>query len=331
MDPKVIFDFERPIRELEDQLETLSRHAADSDMDFLTEITSLRSKIEETKKRVYANLTEWQKVQLARHPMRPYALDYVTRIFTDFQELHGDRLYADDQAMVCGIARLNGVSVMIISQQKGRTTKENILRNFGMQSPEGYRKALRLMQLAERFSMPIVTFIDTPGAFPGIESEERHIAEAIAVNLRDMASIQTPIISIVIGEGGSGGALGIAVADKVLVLEHAYYSVISPEGCAAILWGDRSKSPEAAKALKLSSHKLVEFGVADEIIGEPLGGANNDYEFTANAVKTALIRNLGELAKLRKEDLPELRCQKFRRLGNFSEKKRCATGEISSF
>ncbi|MDR1401720.1 MAG: acetyl-CoA carboxylase carboxyltransferase subunit alpha [Puniceicoccales bacterium] len=317
MDQKFTLDFERPIHDLSNQLEILNERASISDVDFSEEIASLKKKIEETKRRIYTNLTDWQKVQLARHPLRPYSSDYVSRIFTNFQELHGDRLYADDQAMVCGIGELGGQAVMIITQQKGRTVKENVLRNFGMQNPEGYRKALRLMKLAERFNMPIVTFVDTPGAFPGVESEERHVAEAIAVNLRDIMLIKTPIISVFIGEGGSGGALGIAIADRILVLENAYYSVISPEGCAAILWENKAKAPEAAKALRLSPQNLLKFNVADEIIYEPLGGAHNDYDFTANAIKVALAKNLENLLKIDREDLPNLRYEKFRRLGIF--------------
>ncbi|MDR1413374.1 MAG: acetyl-CoA carboxylase carboxyltransferase subunit alpha [Puniceicoccales bacterium] len=315
MDQKFVLNFEKPIYNLSSQLEILKERASISDVDFSQEIVSLQKKIDATKKKVYANLTDWERVQLARHPLRPYASDYISRIFTGFQELHGDRLYADDQAMVCGIAELDGKAVMIISQQKGRTVKENVMRNFGMQNPEGYRKALRLMKLAERFGLPIVTFIDTPGAFPGVESEERHVAEAIAVNLRDMTSIRSPIISIVIGEGGSGGALGIAVADRILILENAYYSVISPEGCAAILWGNKSKAPEAAKSLRLSPQNLIKFGVADEIIYEPLGGAHNDYDFTANSIKTAISKNLEGLLKFSRESLPASRYEKFRKLG----------------
>ncbi|MDR1432976.1 MAG: acetyl-CoA carboxylase carboxyltransferase subunit alpha [Puniceicoccales bacterium] len=317
MDQKFVFDFEKPIHDLSVQLKALEERASASDVDFSAEIESLKTKIVETRKKVYANLTEWQRVQLSRHPLRPYSSDYIGRIFANFQELHGDRLYADDQSMVCGIGEFGGIAAMIISQQKGRTTKENIARNFGMQNPEGYRKALRLMRLAEKFSMPIVTFVDTPGAFPGVESEERHVAEAIAVNLREMMLIGSPIISVFIGEGGSGGALGIAVSDRVLILENAYYSVISPEGCAAILWNDRAKAPEAAKALRLSPQKLLEFDVADEVICEPLGGAHNDYDFTASAVEAAIAKNLKSLMGLRRETLLDLRYKRFRKFGIF--------------
>ncbi|MDR1595426.1 MAG: acetyl-CoA carboxylase carboxyltransferase subunit alpha [Puniceicoccales bacterium] len=316
-----VLDFEKPIKTLSNQLEVLNERASISDVDFSEEIASLKGKIEQAKKKIYSNLTEWQRVQLARHPMRPYSLDYIGKIFTNFQELHGDRLYADDQSMVCGIGELDTKPIMIIAQQKGRNTKESIVRNFGMQHPEGYRKALRLMKLAARFSMPIVTFVDTPGAFPGIESEERHVAEAIAVNLREMMLIKSPIISVFIGEGGSGGALGIAVADRILILENAYYSVISPEGCAAILWNDRAAAPEAAKALRLSSQKLIELGVVDEIIREPLGGAHNDHDFTADAIKCAVARHLKNLSNVNGETLLKLRYERFRKFGIFETKK----------
>lgn len=320
MNQKFALDFEKPILELSKQLSVLKERAEESHVDFSDEIESLSYKLEETKKQTYSNLTEWQRVQIARHPLRPYSLDYITRIFSEFQELHGDRLYADDQAMVCGVAQLNNMPVAIISQQKGRDIKENLERNFGMQSPEGYRKAMRIMRLAERFNIPIITIIDTAGAFPGIESEERHVAEAIAANLRDMMLIKSPIISIVIGEGGSGGALGIAVSDRILILENAYYSVISPEGCAAILWNDRAKAPEAAKALRLSSEKLLEFGVVEEILPEPLGGAHNDYDATAATIKTGILKHLKELNKYTTDQVLENRYKRFRKLGIFEIK-----------
>lgn len=326
MNQKFALDFEKPILELSKQLSVLKERAEESHVDFSDEIESLSYKLEETKKQTYSNLTEWQRVQIARHPLRPYSLDYITRIFSEFQELHGDRLYADDQAMVCGIARLNNMPVAIISQQKGRDIKENLERNFGMQSPEGYRKAMRIMRLAERFNIPIITIVDTAGAFPGIESEERHVAEAIAANLRDMMLIKSPIISVVIGEGGSGGALGIAVSDRILILENAYYSVISPEGCAAILWNDRAKAPEAAKALRLSSEKLLEFGVVEEILPEPLGGAHNDYDATAATIKTGILKHLKELNKYTTDQLLENRYKRFRKLGIFEIK---TTEELS--
>ncbi|MDR3144604.1 MAG: acetyl-CoA carboxylase carboxyltransferase subunit alpha [Puniceicoccales bacterium] len=325
MEHKVALDFEKPIQDLANQLEILAKRAAESagahsdENDAIAaKMEALKVEMDAAKCKIYKNLTEWQRVQLARHPLRPYALDYVSRIFSDFQELHGDRLYADDQSMVGGIARFGNEFIMVIAQQKGRTIKDNIQRNFGMQNPEGYRKAMRLMKLAARFGMPIVAFVDTPGAFPGIESEERHVAEAIAVNLRDMMLLRTPIIAVVIGEGGSGGALGIAIADRVLVMENSYYSVISPEGCAAILWGDRTKAPEAAEALRLCPQKLVEFGVADEIIEEPLGGAHNDYDGAADAIAEAIGRNLVPLKKLKGDAMLQSRYERFRKIGIFS-------------
>ena len=250
-------EFEKPLLELEKQLDEILQSSQDTDLDFSQEIKAIERKIELTKREVYSDLTSWQKVQLSRHPNRPFSLDYIERIFSDFQPLLGDRLFKEDAAIVGGPAILNGQHVMVLGQQKGRNTEENLKRNFGCPSPEGYRKALRLMKMANRFSMPIVSFVDTPGAFPGIEAEERHIAEAIAVNLREMATFEVPIIAIVIGEGGSGGALGVAVADQVLILENAYYSVISPEGCAAILWKDRSFAENASEALKLDAEQLV--------------------------------------------------------------------------
>ncbi|MDR1256047.1 MAG: acetyl-CoA carboxylase carboxyltransferase subunit alpha [Puniceicoccales bacterium] len=267
-----------------------------------------------------ARLTIWQRIQVARHQNRPYSLDYIGDIFSNFQELHGDRLFADDHSTICGTALFEGMAVMVIAQQKGRTTKEKIFHNFGSPNPEGYRKALRLMQLAARFKLPIITFIDTAGAYPGVGAEERHVAEAIAVNLREMATLATPIISIIIGEGGSGGALGIAVSDCVLILENAYYSVISPEGCAAILWKDRAKAPEAAEALCLSPEKLLNFGIVEEVIGEPSGGAHNDPKAASQTVKEALSRHLHELQKIRPtEKLLSARYERFRKFGAFVE------------
>ena len=318
MEPKFVLEFEKPIAELDKQLDILRERMQSSNVNLELEITNLKQRVAEEKAHIFSNLTPWQRVQIARHPQRPYSLDYITRIFSHFQELHGDRLFADDHSMVCGMATLDHTPVMIIAQQKGRSTKENIYRNFGMQNPEGYRKALRVMRLASRFRMPIITFVDTPGAFPGVESEERHVAEAIAVNLREMMLLETPIISIFIGEGGSGGALGIAVADRVLVLENAYYSVISPEGCAAILWKDRSRASDAANSLQLSSTKLVEFGIADEVIPEPMGGAHTQYDLTADTIKSALLRHLNEL-KVPIPTLLENRYQRFRKLGIFGE------------
>ncbi|MCO5052686.1 MAG: acetyl-CoA carboxylase carboxyltransferase subunit alpha [Verrucomicrobiae bacterium] len=315
-------DFEKPIFELQKKLEELRQHSESHslDVDFETEIEQIQVKIEETRREIYSNLTPWQRVQLARHPLRPYTLDYIKLAFSDFEELHGDRLYADDRAVVGGLAKLGEHRVMVIGTQKGRDTKENILRNFGSAHPEGYRKALRLMRLADKFGLPIITLIDTAGAYPGIASEERHIAEAIAVNLREMMLMEVPIIAAVIGEGGSGGALGIGVAGRVLILENAYYSVISPEGCAAILWKDRAASPKAAEALKITAKHLLELKLVDEIIPEPLGGAHTDPAKTAAALKTAVLRHLEQLSALKPADRLKQRYDKFRAYGYFEEK-----------
>jgi acetyl-CoA carboxylase carboxyl transferase subunit alpha len=284
------------------------------------EVARIEEKIAETRRQIFTNLTAWQRVQLARHPKRPYTLDYLQLAFRDFQELHGDRLYAEDYAMVGGFARLAGHRVMVIGTQKGRDTKENIKRNFGSAHPEGYRKALRLMQLASKFGLPIITIIDTAGAYPGIGAEERHIAEAIAINLREMMVFEVPIIAVVIGEGGSGGALGIGVADRVLILENAYYSVISPEGCAAILWKDRAAAPKAAEALKITATDLLQLGLTDEVIPEPLGGAHNSPPEAAAAFKDCVLKHLDALLKLPVEELLSQRYAKFRAFGHFSEK-----------
>lgn len=308
-------EFEKPLLELEKQLDEILQSSQDTDLDFSQEIKAIEKKIELTKREVYSDLTSWQKVQLSRHPNRPFSLDYIERIFSDFQPLLGDRLFKEDAAIVGGPAILNGQHVMVLGQQKGRNTEENLKRNFGCPSPEGYRKALRLMKMANRFSMPIVSFVDTPGAFPGIEAEERHIAEAIAVNLREMATFEVPIIAIVIGEGGSGGALGVAVADRVLILENAYYSVISPEGCAAILWKDRSFAENASEALKLDAEQLLSFGIVDEIITEPIGGAHADWDEIAESIKKHLIKFVEKMEK--GIDRREERYSKYREMGSF--------------
>ena len=314
-------DFEKPIVELERQLEEWKQKSAEKGVDVSAEMTELEQSIEKTKHEIYSRLTPWQRVQLARHPMRPFTLDYVGQIFPDFIELHGDRHFADDRAMVCGFAKLGPRWVVVIGNQKGRDTKENIARNFGSAHPEGYRKALRLMKLAEKFSLPVVCFIDTPGAYPGIGAEERHIAEAIAVNLREMMTLATPLIATVIGEGGSGGALGIGVADRVLILENAYYSVITPEGCAAILWKDRSASAQAAEALKITATDLKSLGLVDEIVPEPVGGAHRDPEGAAANLKRALETNLAALENLSMEKLLRARYEKFRAMGVFKTAK----------
>ena len=315
-------DFEKPIAELQRKLEELTQHRETHaiGVDFDQEVARMEEKIAETRRQIFSNLTAWQRVQLARHPKRPFTLDYLSATFSDFQELHGDRLFAEDRAMVGGFARLEGHRVVVIGTQKGRDTKENIRRNFGSAHPEGYRKALRLMRLADKFGLPIITLIDTAGAYPGIGAEERHIAEAIAVNLREMMLLEVPIIAVVIGEGGSGGALGIGVADRVLILENAYYSVISPEGCAAILWKDRAAAAKAAGALKITARELLELGLVDEIVPEPLGGAHNDLAATAASLKQYLLSNLEQLCKVPGADLLKARYAKFRAHGHFSEK-----------
>lgn len=312
-------EFEKPLLDLEKQLEEIVKSSHDSDLDFSTEIKAIEKKIEQTKRHVYSDLTPWQKVQLSRHPNRPYSLDYIEKIFSDFEELHGDRSFKDDLAIVGGVARFEGASVMVIAQQKGRNTEDNLKRNFGCPNPEGYRKALRLMNLANKFGLPIISIVDTPGAFPGIGAEERHVAEAIAVNLREMASLKVPIVALVIGEGGSGGALGVAVANKVLILENAYYSVISPEGCAAILWKDRSFSSNAAEALKLDASELLKLGIVDEVIPEPIGGAHRNWDLTSVSISKSIASNLSELSVLSATKLVDQRYDKFRKMGEFTE------------
>jgi acetyl-CoA carboxylase carboxyl transferase subunit alpha len=314
-----VLEFEKPLRELSRQLNELRQRSIETNVDLSAEIRGMELKIEATRKEIYSSLTPWQKVQIARHPRRPYALDYIRAICEGFQEFHGDRQFRDDRAIIGGTAFLEGEAVMIVAQQKGRDPKERIARNFGMPQPEGYRKALRLMRLAEKFRLPVLTFIDTPGAFPGIESEARHVSEAIAVNLREMAMLRTPTISVVVGEGGSGGALGIGVTDRVLILENSYYSVISPEGCAAILWKDGAAAPKAAEALKLSADNLEKLGVVDEVIPEPSGGAHNDPAQAAGALRYALLKHLNDLRALDSARLLDTRYQRFRHLGVFEE------------
>jgi acetyl-CoA carboxylase carboxyl transferase subunit alpha len=314
-------DFERPIFDLERRLEDLKNHSDKHDVDLDPAIKELEAKLRETRRRIYGNLTAWQRVQIARHTQRPFALDYIDRCFANWVELHGDRRFADDKAMPCGLAAFGGQRCVVITHQKGRNTKENVMRNFGCAHPEGYRKALRLMRLGEKFGMPVISLIDTPGAFPGIGSEERHISEAIAVNLREMMTLRVPIVAAVIGEGGSGGALGIGVADRVLILENAYYSVISPEACSAILWRDRRHAAEAAEALKLTAQDLFKLEIVDEIVPEPEGGAHRDYDSTAANLSKALRGALQQVCQLPVAELLEKRYQKFRRLGVFSEGK----------
>ena len=317
--PAYVLEFEKPLRELTKQLDELRQRSIETNVDLSSEIAGIEKKIETTRREIYSNLSPWQKVQIARHPKRPYALDYINLLCTDFQELHGDRQFKDDQALIGGTAFFDGEAVMIVAQQKGRDPKERIARNFGMAQPEGYRKALRLMRLAEKFGLPVLSFIDTPGAFPGIESESRHVSEAIAVNLREMAMLRTPTISVVVGEGGSGGALGIGVTDRVLIFENSYYSVISPEGCAAILWKDGTKAPAAAEALKVSADNLEKLGVVDEVIAEPVGGAHNDPAQAAVALKYALHKHLNDLRALDPEKLVDMRYERYRHLGVYEE------------
>ena len=311
-------DFEKPIVELEQKLEDLRRHGREHNVNLDPEVRRMEAKIEETKRSVYSNLTPWQRVQIARHTARPFTLDYLQLSFSNFIELHGDRRFAEDHSMPGGLATIGKHKCVVIGHQKGRDTKENILRNFGCANPEGYRKALRLMRMAEKFSRPFVALIDTPGAYPGIGAEERHIAESIAVNIRDMMTLRAPTVAVVIGEGGSGGALGIGVCDRVLMLENSYYSVISPEGCAAILWKHRKHAPEAAQALKLTATDLKEFQLVDEVIAEPLGGAHQDQEAAIANLRDAVSRNLDELSQIPMDQLLAERYEKFRRVGFFS-------------
>ena len=308
-------DFERDIVEIQAQIDKLLDLADRRGIDVSDEVTVLRGKLEDLKEKTYANLTPMEQVQVARHPQRPYTLDYIERIFTDWVELHGDRGYRDDEAIVGGWARLGGRSVMIIGQQKGRDMKENLRRNFGMPHPEGYRKALRLMHQAEKFGRPVISFIDTPGAYPGLGSEERGIGEAIALNLREMSRLKVPIVSAVIGEGMSGGALGIGVTDRILMLEHSIYSVISPEGCAAILWRSAEHKEKAANALKLTADDLHQIGVCDEIVPEPRGGAHEDWDAAADSLRDALERTVSELEKLTVKKLQAQRWAKYEAIG----------------
>ncbi len=320
-------EFEKPIFELEKKIAELKHLSSDGNLNLQSEVKKLEGRLEHVKKETFLRLTPWQRVQIARHPKRPYTLDYIQTIFTDFMELHGDRTFADDKALIGGFAKMDGQVFLVMGHQKGRDAKENIMRNFGSAHPEGYRKAIRLMRMAEKFQVPIIAFVDTPGAYPGIGAEERGQAYTIAYNLREMARVQVPIIVVVIGEGGSGGALGIGIGDRVLVLENAYYSVISPEGCAAILWKDRTKAPEAAAALKLTAKDLLELKLIDEVVKEPLGGAHRDLEQTAQNVKAVFKKYWKELQGIDGEELIHLRYQKFRRMGVFENEKRIPSSQ----
>jgi acetyl-CoA carboxylase carboxyl transferase subunit alpha len=312
-------EFEQPIAELEAKIDELRFVSSDSDINIGEEISRLRAKSRALTTSIFANLTPWQITQLARHPQRPYTLDYVATLFTDFEELHGDRMYADDPAIVGGLARLEGRPIVLIGQQKGRDTKERVRRNYGMPKPEGYRKALRLMRLAERFELPIVTLIDTPGAYPGVGSEERGQSEAIARNLFEMAALRTPIVSVVIGEGGSGGALAIGVCDRLLMLEYSIYSVISPEGCASILWKSADKKELAAEAMGITADRLLELNLVDEVIKDPLGGAHRDAQAITDDLKAALLRHLSNLDAMTVDELLAARMARIREFGVYAE------------
>ena len=317
---KTALDFEKPLHKLREDIDELKRkHSLRPSDKLFTQISDLEKQLLDMQRDINANLSPWQRVQIARHTQRPFMLDYIKHICPEFIELHGDRHIGDDHAMPAGFAMWGDRRVLVVGHQKGRDTKENLLRNFGSAHPEGYRKALRLMRLAEKFRLPIVSLIDTPGAFPGVGAEERNIAEAIAFNLREMMTLKTPIVAVVIGEGGSGGALGIGIADRVLLMENAYYSVISPEGCAAILWKHRQHAPEAAAALKLSAQDLQELGIIDGVIAEPLGGAHNDHAAAAGNLKSGVLEQLARLDSLPVDTLLDQRYQKFRAYGQFTE------------
>ncbi|MGC9162998.1 MAG: acetyl-CoA carboxylase carboxyltransferase subunit alpha [Thiomonas sp.] len=321
MNKKIFLDFEQPVAELENKIDELRYVQDESAVDISEEIARLQKKSQQLTKELYAKLTPWQTTQIARHPQRPYTLDYASLIFTDFHELHGDRAFADDLSIVGGLARLGGQACMIIGHQKGRDTKERALRNFGMPKPEGYRKALRLMKLAEKFHLPIFTFVDTPGAYPGIDAEERGQSEAIGRNIYEMAKLQVPIISTIIGEGGSGGALAIAVCDQLLMLQYAIYSVISPEGCASILWKSAEKAPEAAEALGLTAHRLKALGLVDKIVSEPIGGAHRDPNAMAASLKRALSEALRQFQHIKPADLVQQRLNRLQSFGKFQDTK----------
>ena len=312
-------EFEKPIAELEKKIEELTLFTSNGNIDLEEEILKLHKKSDQLRAEIYSRLTPWQKVQISRHPNRPYTLDYIEAMLTDFVEMHGDRSFADDPAIVCGMAKLDTMPVVIIGHQKGRTLKDRMYRNFGQPNPEGYRKALRLMEFAEKFRKPIITLIDTQGAYPGIGAEERGQGESIARNLLVMSSLKVPIIAVVIGEGGSGGALALGVADRVLMLEHSTYSVISPEGCAAILWNNGSKASEAAELLKITAQDLFQMKVIDEVVEEPIGGAHRDPRRAAELLKDAVTRNMAEIRNVPPDEIVKMRYEKFRRLGTFDQ------------
>jgi acetyl-CoA carboxylase carboxyl transferase subunit alpha len=316
---KFVLEFEKPVIELEKKIEEMRAYAETSNLQMDKDIQRLEEKAAELRKRIFSNLNRWQRVQLARHPQRPYTQDYIDRICSYFEEFHGDRNFSDDKAIIAGIAQIDNYSVVIIGQQKGRGTKQNLFRNFGMPNPEGYRKALRLMHFAAKFNKPVITLIDTPGAYPGIGAEERGQAEAIARNLFEMSHLPVPIINVVIGEGASGGALGIGVGDRILMMENGWYSVISPEGCAAILWRDASNASKAAEAMKVAANDLMQLGIIDEIIKEPEGGAHENYDQAAEFLKKAILKNIKELLKIPPEKLIDQRIEKFSKMGAWIE------------
>jgi acetyl-CoA carboxylase carboxyl transferase subunit alpha len=317
--PQEYLEFEKPIAELEKKIEELTLFTSSGNIDLEEEILKLHKKSDQLRAEIYSRITPWQKAQISRPPNRPYTLDYIEAMLTDFLEMHGDRAFADDPAIVSGMAKLDGSPIVVIGHQKGRTTKEKIYRNFGMPNPEGYRKALRVMRFAERFSKPLLTFIDTPGAYPGIGAEERGQGESIARNLSVMSQLKTPILTVVIGEGGSGGALALGVADRVLMLEHSTYSVISPEGCAAILWNNGAKASEAAELLKITAQDLFQMKVTDEVVEEPIGGAHRDPRRAAELLKESVVRNLAEIRNVPIDDLVKQRYERLRRIGTFDE------------
>jgi acetyl-CoA carboxylase carboxyl transferase subunit alpha len=316
---KIALEFERPVIELENKINEMREYASSTGVDLGDDIKRLEKKAQQLRKEIYSQLSRWQHVQLARHPQRPFTLDYIERIFSYFEEFHGDRYFADDKAIVAGIGMLETYSCIVIGHQKGRDTKSNLYRNFGMPNPEGYRKALRLMQMGARFGKPIISFVDTPGAFPGIGAEERGQAEAIARNLLEMSRLPVPIIIIIIGEGASGGALGIGIGDRVYMMENSWYSVISPEGCAAILWRDSANAPQAAEAMKVTAEDLLSLNVIDKIIPEPEGGAHRDSDQAAMTVKSEILKTLDELSMLPKKDLIRQRVEKFSKMGFWNE------------
>ncbi|RLC42583.1 MAG: acetyl-CoA carboxylase carboxyl transferase subunit alpha [Candidatus Coatesbacteria bacterium] len=314
-----VLDFEKPIYDMETKIKELERLQGEEGLDLKDEIKALRAKANKLREEIFANLDSWQRIQLARHPKRPYTTDYVENMLDDFIEIHGDRLFRDDKAILAGFGVLDGQTVCIVGHNKGHTTKENLERNFGSPHPEGYRKGLRVMRLADKFGVPIITFLDSAGAYPGIGAEERGQAEAIAKNILEMFKLGVPIIVCVTGEGGSGGALGIGVGDVVLMQEYTYYSVISPEGCAAILWRDRAEAPTSAKILRITAPDLMKLGVIDEIVSEPIGGAHNDYKLAAENLKKAIVRHLKPLLKMGRDELIRKRREKFRKMGYYAE------------